>query len=388
MNKRLKKYCVGCGLCQSMKKGCVEEDKKGFYHPVDGDEQWMKRICVAYGAHQNYLDSSDVWGKHIKVNYGWSLDNKIRKNASSGGVITSLCCYLLEYKKVDAIIHVCENKLSPTETETCISESIEEICERAGSRYSISSPLNIIGKLDSSKVYAFVGKPCDVDILRNYARLNPNIDRMIPYMISFFCMGVPSKTAQSKLLRALNCPSNDCVSLRYRGDGWPGYATAVDSTGKRYKMDYDSSWGNILGRDLMPMCRWCLNGLGESADISMGDAWYLDSMNKPIFAENEGRNVIFSRTEKGLEILKEAVEKNYIHVDEECNYKNDLKYMQYAQYDRRVTMLSRIVALKMLFVTAPKYKVVRLVGYAKEGSIKKQYSSFKGTVKRVLLKKL
>ncbi len=388
MNKRLEKYCVGCGLCQSMGKGIIKEDEKGFFHPIEGDEKWMKKVCVAYGFQQTLHLTDEVWGRHLQVNYGWSTNENVRKKASSGGVITSICCYLLEHGKVDAVIQIGENKESPTETQTYISFSSEEVCERSGSRYSISSPLSIINKLDLSKRYAFIGKPCDVDILRNYAKLDTNIDMMIPYMISFFCMGVPSKIAQSKLLKELNCPEGECVSLRYRGEGWPGYATAIDSSGRKYKIDYDSSWGNILGRDLMPMCRWCINGLGESADIAMGDAWYLDSDNKPIFAEKEGRNIIFSRTSKGLEILNEAIKNNYIHIESECDFKDKLHFMQYAQYERRTTMLSRILALKLVFSTSPKYSFAHLSSYAKKASFKKKFNAFKGTIKRVLLRRI
>ena len=88
-------------------------------------------------------------------------------------------------------------------------------------------------------------------------------------------------------------------SLRYRGDGWPGYATATQYDGKVFKMDYNTSWGQILGRDIMKMCRFCLDGIGEMADISCCDAWYLTNDNKPDFSEADGRNAVFCRSKLG-----------------------------------------------------------------------------------------
>ena len=50
--------------------------------------------------------------------------------------------------------------------------------------------------------------------------------------MSFFCAGLPSIDAQKKLLEEMGCNSR-VVSLRYRGNGWPGYATANLENGKQ-----------------------------------------------------------------------------------------------------------------------------------------------------------
>ena len=82
-----------------------------------------------------------------------------------------------------------------------------------------------------NKKYAFIGKPCDVTVLKNFQKLNPIIAEMIPITMSFFCAGLPSIDAQKKLLEEMGCNSR-VISLRYRGNGWPGYATANLENGK------------------------------------------------------------------------------------------------------------------------------------------------------------
>lgn len=384
MDKVLNEYCIGCGLCQSVSIASLQRDGKGFYHPVDGDENKLKEICPSYGKQTKFMDKNYIWGKAINVYYGWSKDFVIREAASSGGVTTSLCIYLIKEKKVDAIIHTTANDKIPYETKTCISYTADELINRCGSRYAISSPLNIIDSLDKDKKYAFVGKPCDIDTLRNYMELNSELKDRIPYLISFFCMGVPSIDAQVKLFEYIGCPKEECISLKYRGDGWPGMTKAVGKDGNVYETDYDSSWGKVLGRDLMPMCRFCLNGLGETADVSSGDAWYLGSDNRPVFSEQEGRNVVFARTKTGQELLKDANEKGYLVLTKFDDYRISLPYIQYAQFERRGTIGARIAAFKLLGRKTPQNNKEFISKYKKNISIKTRWRYFKGTLKRLI----
>lgn len=384
MNATLHQYCTGCGLCQSLGYARLITDRKGFSHPIEGDEKFLKNICPSFGVQTRQLEYKEIWGKLLRVFYGWSNDAKIRDLGSSGGVTTSICMYLLDEHLADAVIHVCADPINPTKTITCLSTTGNELIERCGSRYAISSPLDIIGELDNNKRYVFVGKPCDVDVLRNFQRLVPAYADIIPYVFSFFCMGLPSNDAQISLLQSLGCDENNCISLKYRGDGWPGLTKAVDKDGEVYTTDYDSSWGKVLGRDLMPMCRFCINGIGETADISSGDAWYLGEDDRPVFTENKGRNVVFARSEKGLKILESASMKGYLSLTPFDNYREELPKVQYAQYERRISLNSRLYALKILMKPYPKYNRKVLAAFHKKAPLMQRWKFFKGTLKRVI----
>ena len=115
--------------------------------------------------------------------------------------------------------------------------------------------------------------------------------------------GTPSLKANKKLLKFLNPYNNKIKELSYRGNGWPGNASILLENGKYNYTSYENSWGNYLGRDLQDICRFCWEGTGEAADISCGDGWYIEN-NKPVFAENEGRNVILARTLKRKAIIR------------------------------------------------------------------------------------
>lgn len=387
MKAYIKNYCVGCGACKSLNQAELKKDKKGYLYPADGNQDWLEKICPAAGVHVASM-SENSWGRKKAVYYGWSSDNLVRENASSGGVLTELAAFMLEQKLVDEVLHTCVDDQCPSKTKICYSTTRKQLVKRCGSRYSISHPLAELHKLDSKKRYLFIGKPCDVVALRNLQKIEPKWKEIIPYVFSFFCAGLPSVDAQHKLLTSLGTNKKDCVSLRYRGNGWPGYATAVDKNGDMYQMDYNTSWGTILGRDIMKGCRFCLDGIGEMADISCGDAWYLTADGKPDFRENKGRNIVFARTEKGYEILESAKLHGAVVLQETDEKEAHLNQIQKYQYERKATMGAKILAVRLAFHPAPKYSLRMLVQWKNNVSSKKRWQIFRGTLKRVIQGKI
>ena len=385
--KSIQKYCVGCGLCKSVNKETVlEKDDGGFFHPIKFDYSMLHLICPAAGNHSYKLDRNNIWGRSHGVYRGYSTDLSTRHLCSSGGILTELSSYLLENGIVDVVIHTKADSDRPTETVTCYSKTRDELLEGAGSRYSISHPLNWLSKLECGKKYAFIGKPCDVVALRNYIEVRPKLKSNFLYLFSFFCMGIPSVAAQKKLLERLGC-NNGCEKLTYRGNGWPGYTVAVDNNNESHSIDYDSSWGKILGRDLMPACRFCIDGIGEMADISCGDAWYIKD-GKPDFSEHEGRNVVFARTQKGLELLRKVQQDGNIFLEPYEDFDRELPIIQKSQFTRRQSMKYRIAAMKLCLKPHPRYDSCLMNSYSSGYGVKNIIKTFVGTAKRVITHKM
>ena len=388
MKQSTVKYCVGCGLCKACVKADTKINEKGFTYPVSGDQEWLDRVCPIGNLPLECYDPSDIWGRNSIVYYGWSMNQEVRKKASSGGILTETACFLLNSKAVDAVIHVTADPQCQVKNVTTVSTTPEEVIAGCGSRYSISSPLDIVDKLDRNKKYAFIGKPCDVVALRNYQKFDDSIGEVITVLLSFFCMGLPSEDAQDKLLNALGSDRERCRELVYRGNGWPGFATATNNDGRKGQIDYVSSWGNILGRDVMNACKFCLDGIGEAADISCGDAWYVGKDGGPDFSERDGRNIIFARTEYGNEILQKMQKEGVVELKEAENYKEYLPVIQRSQFLRRASMKGRIMALKLLGRPYPSYPVSMLNGFQKEISFKERTKAFLGALKRTIKKRV
>lgn len=380
-------FCSGCGLCFS-KTGYI--NTKGFNFPKFNNNLslFYQQVCPCYDHECSMDKDSGIWGKYQSVYLGYSTNNAIRYKASSGGIITSVCTYLLEKNVVDGIIHVTSDSKKPWRNITVVSTNRNDLLKRSGSRYSQSSPLiDLQNLIDINKRYAFVGKPCDVYALKQYLKIDKKLKKNLILTISFFCAGIPSENANIKLVETLiqNDPA-DCINLDYRGNGWPGKTIVRNSGGNEYTMDYEESWGKILGRDINRFCRFCMNGLGEPADISCGDAWILDNNNEPSFSERDGVNVVFARTQRGLEILNKSFNDGYIFLDDYSDKINQLKFIQASQHDRKATMLSKILALWLCNKPIPSYDLKLLYKLSKSASFLRLFEVFKGTVGRIVRK--
>lgn len=384
------KFCTGCGLC-AYDRGSKLEYRDGFKTPIleKTDTEFCSNYCMSSYKPRTCDWKDSIWGNYEKVYYGYSSDEKIRKKASSGGIITSVCIYLIESGIVDGVIHSAQNSKYPWRTETYCSTTAYELKHRSGSRYAQSSPLeNALSFIQKEKRYIYVGKPCDVYALHKYLETHPEYREAIYLTISFFCAGAPSENANIKLLNALGCVQDDCASLTYRGNGWPGKAEVITKTGKVSSLDYQQSWGRILGRDIRPICRFCMNGTGEPADISCGDAWYLTNDKKPLFIEADGRNVVFGRSEIGNDILQKAFINGYIILEEDRNIIKDLRFSQPFQYERKATMFQKVLAMRCLMKKAPNDALSELARIKSDIKLSRKFEIFKGTVGRIVRKKI
>lgn len=382
-------YCTGCGLCHSTAGVFFRTNEKGYKEPElrERDVPLLMKVCPAAGNALNTYSDGSIWGQVKQAYFGHAVDGDVRYKASSGGVITALCLYLIDKKIVNGVIQTRKSSEDPRLTETIVSTTHEDVLTCCGSRYTTSSPLmNIKQQLEIGKTYAFVGKPCDVSALRMYQKeFLDEWCQQIKYMLTFYCAGQPSINANNKLLAALGCNDvKDCEDLRYRGYGWPGRAMARLNDGTENTMDYESSWMKILGRETRRICRFCTDGTGEYADISCGDAWYLDSANHPDFTERPGRNIIFARTNAGCSLMEAAIREGYVNVEDfSMSRSNEIKLFQPYHYTRKASLSTLKIAMKLCRRDFPFYDMSKLNKFAKGFSFKGRLYRFLGTLQRI-----
>lgn len=389
--KIAKYYCTGCGLCMKNHRNDFQLSE-GFYTPkftIEG-MKFCEAICPCFDDLKEIYKDNNVWGSYKRAWLGHSTDDDLRYQASSGGCISAIAIYLLDNKYVDGIIHSVKNPEVPWQTITVCSTSSAEVKSRCGSRYAQSTPLLDFEELiEANKKYAYIGKPCDVYSLKKYQELNDKVKNQIVLTISFFCAGQPSENANVKLVtKLLGKDIHECKDLNYRGFGWPGKATAIGKNGESGELNYQSSWGQILGRDIRNICKYCMIGTGEVADISCGDAWYLTDQNEPCFNEGEGRNIVFGRTEKGMKIINEVAEAAYIKLEDFSDNIDQLKYMQPSHYDKKITMISKFWGMNLFRKPLPKYNYKVLHQLAKNSNYKRLYEVFRGTIGRIVRRRL
>lgn len=387
------KLCTGCGACKgALPAGKVDIllNAEGYLRPVvkqplsDADNHLVEAVCPGTRLEHDagLANYHTLWGPLLKVRTGYAIDPETRYVGSSGGGISALLIHLLETGQVDYVLQTAVSSADPLLNKYQISRSRADVLRAAGSRYAPSAPLEQIGELLAQPGrFAFVGKPCDVAGLRNLARQDGRVAQKVPVMIAFMCAGVPSMKGTDEILQRFNVKKENVVEFRYRGNGWPGYTTVCTKNGEQQQMDYATSWGTILNRHLQFRCKICPDGVGEFADIVCADAWY-GKDGYPDFAEQEGRSLMLTRTDKGEQVLQQALQAGAIAVD--ALDVAEIEKMQPYQAERKRLVLSRLAAMRTLLKEIPTYKNMHLVTNSMSASIKGNIKSYGGTLKRLI----
>ena len=385
--------CSGCGGCAAVAPGRVvmETVAPGYLRPRQtgpvsaAEDGLIAQICPGLGQIVTADGRTDdvLWGPYVEMRTGYSTDRDLRHAASSGGALSAVLVHLLESGAVDGVIQTAALPDLPIGNTTVLSQDAAAVQTAAGSRYAPSAPLDgIDAHLNSDRVFAFVGKPCDVAALRALAQTDPRVNARIPVMLSFFCGGIPSHAGGEAVLAALGTDLADTAAFRFRGNGWPGHATATLTDGTTRAMTYHESWGGILSNHVQHRCKICADGTGDAADLVCADAWVCDARGYPVFEEHEGVSLIVARTETGQQVM-EAAEAAGRLVTEDFDAAT-LDRIQPGQAKRRRALLARLAGLWLLGRPIPRYCGLHLRAVARQNSLPLNLKNFLGMVRRGL----
>lgn len=385
--------CSGCGACALAAPGKIDMHltKSGYLRPTQSaglavsEERMIRDTCPGLSLHISAQGRTDsvLWGPYVSMKTGHSLSDRIRQQGSSGGGITAVLVHLLETGQIDAVIQTGADPVIPNANTAVVSVSEDEIITAAGSRYAPSAPLADLGPLlDGGLTYAFVGKPCDAAALRAMARTDSRIDQRIPWILSFYCAGVPSLRGSDKVIEALGTTTAETAAFRYRGNGWPGRATATARDGSELSMSYNDSWGKILSKHLQHRCKVCADGTGNFADLVCADAWDCDENGYPVFEEADGTSLFVARTQKGAALLAEAESAKKLEL-KDFDVKT-LAAMQPGQTKRRRALFARMLALRLTLKPVPRYTGLSVFAAARQNDMKSNMVNFIGMVRRSL----
>jgi coenzyme F420 hydrogenase subunit beta len=385
--------CAGCGACAAIAPGRVamQMTPPGFLRPhQDGaltapEEAAIAAVCPGLRQRVDADGRRDdvLWGPYDGAETGWATDADLRHAASSGGALSAILVHLLDSGRVDAVLQVAAAESPAIANRTIISTDRAGVMAAAGSRYAPSAPLaGIADQLGGGRRLAFVGKPCDAAALRAWAARDARVAAAFPVVLSFFCAGVPSQAGAEAVLAALGTDSGATRAFRYRGNGWPGRATATLADGSERSMTYHDSWGKILSRHVQHRCKICADGSGTAADIVCADAWESDAAGYPTFTEAPGVSLIVARTRAGAEIVAAAKAAGAIKTAPFDM--GTLAAIQPGQRERRRALGARLLALRLLGRPVPDYRGLHIGAAARQNPVARNLKNFLGTARRAL----
>lgn len=387
--------CAGCGACAGVGKNVSMDGRSGFLRPIQSgpvsptEEADIAAACPGLRLDlQHDAPVDDVlWGPVRRVAAASAADQALRHEAASGGALSATLVHLLETGAVDFIVQIAADPDNPIGNSTVVSRTAAEVFAASGSRYAPSAPLENIRKIADAataagETGAFVGKPCDVAALRALAARDDDLRRAFPYVLSFFCAGVPNLAGARAVVEALGFDPDDVETFRYRGRGWPGEAAATTRDGRRAAMTYIESWGAILSRHVQFRCKICPDGIGSFADIAFGDAWESDARGYPKFDDLPGQSLVVARTAVGAALLEAAEAAGALSTTP--MELRDVDVIQKGQRHRRGVLSARLTALGLMGRPRPRYLGFHLKAAARRMPKGERVRNFFGIIRRQL----
>ena len=399
---KAQQLCCGCGACayvspelyslENVEDQGIRPVRKSTANDVDLPQLESDAYAVCPGhtlGHPKHETNGfiqelvDGWGPVLGVWEGHAGDEAIRFHGSSGGAINALAIFCMEQQNAAGTLHTVMNPEQPIMNMSALSTTRDEVLAGAGSRYSPASPCERLDLIENaSGPCVFIGKPCDVAAVQKIREIRNKLDEKIHATIALFCAGTPSTNGTRAILKRMGIEAEqDIASFRYRGNGWPGNATAVKEDGTKESLTYAQSWGEILTKHVQWRCRVCIDHTGEFADIAVGDPWY----RQPQPGET-GDSLIVARTELGQSIIEAAIESGYLIAE-----KIEPKLLPASQPNllkTRGRVWGRLLGSRLVFAGTPTYRRMPMFQFwLSELSFMDKVKSVVGTMRRIVTRR-
>lgn len=389
------RLCLGCGFCESL---CGKENVSmqigadGFFHPnvirrQPEKESIVLRVCPGLNVVNDirFAKNERIWGRILSLHAGFATNAAVRRKGSSGGVVSGLAIHLLDTGQVDAVLQVGGDRDDYHRNSLRVSVNRDDILRCASSRYAPALVFDRILQLleTTSHRFCFIGKPCDISGLKNLLTVYPQYRSRFVVTVAILCAGMPSFRGTQAIVDQLGAvpPVSD---LTYRGNGWPGYFSFIDSRQRTYRQSYNDSWGKNLNQHLHFRCKLCPEGIGIQADIAAGDAWETTD-GYPDFAERDGQSLVIGRTATGEALLEAAAADGALALAPLAV--EQLRMMQPYQYNRRTRAFSRKLAMWLGSGIRLNFRHLRLFSAMLMADKLLLLKDFKGTLRRVRARK-
>ncbi len=316
-----KSLCTGCGTCFALcPTSAIEmyvEQRQGIYLPRIDSQRCNRcglcyKICPGHTIDLEHLNMAifGVSPPDFRVGnlqdafVAHAMDQQIRFNGSSGGMITALLVHAFEKNLLDGALVVGMRPDMPWEPQPFIARTADDVISAAGSKYTpVSANVALVEILKRDGRYAFVGLPCHIHGLRKAQMTNIALRKRIVLVLGLFCASARTFVGLDILLSRFGMTRNDIETIRYRGCGWPGSLEIRSKRGEIIRARLEEYYHFMSCNDPY-RCGLCPDKTSELSDISFGDAW-LPTVSR----EGEpGKSIVISRNESAEKWLTRAVD--------------------------------------------------------------------------------
>ena len=308
--------CIGCGACSAATGGAVRVQlgRTRLYEAnlEDASEEQVRaasRVCPFSdeSPNENELtapraDSAMVsdtrLGLHTRTFAGRVADEKYLRGSSSGGLASWLVDELISSGHADAVIHVGAEQSKDELFSHKISAGEKSAKYRKSQYYAttMADVLQLVAEVPQR--YIIVGVPCFIRAARALCRESSVFKERLAFFIALVCGHYKTQSFAESLAWQLGVKPNDLSSVDFRvkqDDRTANdynFAARSRATGQTVSAPTRTLAGGNWGHSAFQpeACNFCDDVVGETADVSFGDAWLPEFISYPL-----GTNVVVSR---------------------------------------------------------------------------------------------
>jgi coenzyme F420 hydrogenase subunit beta len=280
---------------------------------------------------------------------GKAADVNVHGNAQSGGIVSALVDHALTREQMGSALTVEMVAGSPPRPRPRLVHTHEEVLATQKSKYCPVPILSCIGEvLSSTEPVVVVGVSCQIHGLYNLLEHYPALREKVAVTIGLICDRMMSYGALDFLVTKGGLPRGTDSQICFRDKGCGGYPGNVSIRSSLGSVSLPAGLRMGIKDFFTPPCCWlCFDKMNGLADISVGDPWGLDKVDRL-----QGESVAILRTGRGERFFRSAVEAGALIV-REINPQSVLKGQRIEH--RRSQWAGYVGAWKDMGRTSPRF---------------------------------
>ncbi len=301
--------CVSCEVCSAVcpVEAIKMEYKEGQFLPIINSYKCNNcglclKLCPGmdispFEKKVNFED--ELVGSYLNVYSSYSKNKNIRKNSTSGGLITQLILELLENGKYDGAFVLSFQTFTNSPARLELTKESEKVFAAAKSKYIPASVFDVIKilKKEIHPKYIIVGTPCQIRGIKNFIK-EKRIDDESLLFLGLFCDATLNFNIIKYFEDKYSKENEKIIRFDFRNkekDGWPGHPKLYFDSGREV-IAHRKERMKVKKYFQLERCLYCLDKLNRSADISFGDCYLR-------WREFPESSTIIIRTKKGKKIF-------------------------------------------------------------------------------------
>ena len=330
--------CIGCGACSVATGGAISlklTPTRLYQADISGASESQVRTASRVCPFSDDSPNEDQLGApredpqmhrhHLLGNFTRTFAGRVSHDehvlgSSSGGLTSWLLTKLVQLGVVDGVINVGPAEKNAQELFRYSVATQSELRNRRKSQYYATTMADVLELIKGERRrYVLVGVPCYIRAARALCKEDSDVAERLVLFVGLVCGHMKTQAYAESLAWQIGVSPNDLEAVDFR----------VKHEG-RLSSDYDfgalkrgesemriapmstlkgGNWGHNTFQP--EACNFCDDVVGETADVSFGDAWLAKFTSDP-----RGTNIVISRSRRLDEVFAGAANAGEITVYE------------------------------------------------------------------------